>query len=660
MRPFFLRGLVFSPNGNDPTPEMIGELYNKNTWANLNDFSISGFTPTLNSGKIVFSGGNSDFAQYMTWGEYSCDEKLTIVVEYEWTTQEAFHAASMGVGRRSDVGSQINNEMHYDPKSEQQLLQFWQNGSIKVTKFIDVDAAVGHKLRLTFMQDRNVITGIIENLNTGLSGSLVVRGNLAANKNFQLPNMAKPCLWHHGGTQSITKLQVTSYTLKKPRVVSIGDSKTHGYSVESADGRYGELAGVVSVAVMGGDGDRTGECVLGIPYITSHMKPKYALLAIGCNDIRSGVSSGTWQANYQNIVTQLTNANITVIHVLPWPESSLDQSGLKSWIQSTYPNGKMIDPSVGWSNDIHLSGDGVHPNYAGNLYTIQKLTESGLVSGLRPQTGIAVNAMLAVSVGRRIRSGYKGNALYVRRSSDNAKAIIAYKSGVLDTVSLLAFVGGGSGYVEGIWDQSNHKFYFEQTDTSKQARIVNSGTLETKNGKPALYFDGSDYYPLKMGVFNTSVINDLSFNIVSISCTVSVTDVSSDRTIIGGENQGNLQYRVKGGNGHQNLVRQRLAEKGESNTSISNNTLTVLTARYNPPAGSSNYRRNGTDDGSPGYDGFGFGSQPVYLGAAIGNIGGETIVGHISELVMIPYYGTDNEMHTIELDQGAWSTISVA
>jgi hypothetical protein len=88
---------------------------------------------------------------------------------------------------------------------------------------------------------------------------------------------------------------------------------------------------------------------------------------------------------------------------------------------------------------------------------------------------------------RKLRNGYYGNAIRVRRSSDNAEQDIAFKSdGTLDTTSLLAFVGNGNGFVTTWYDQSGNLSNLIQTTASNQARIVYNGVLETLNGKPAL------------------------------------------------------------------------------------------------------------------------------------------------------------------------------
>jgi hypothetical protein len=75
----------------------------------------------------------------------------------------------------------------------------------------------------------------------------------------------------------------------------------------------------------------------------------------------------------------------------------------------------------------------------------------------------------------------------VRRSSDNAEQDIGFSGDDLNTVALLAFVGGGSGYIVTWYDQSGNGNHAEQPTASKQARIVNAGVYDTR-----VVYDGTD------------------------------------------------------------------------------------------------------------------------------------------------------------------------
>jgi hypothetical protein len=97
------------------------------------------------------------------------------------------------------------------------------------------------------------------------------------------------------------------------------------------------------------------------------------------------------------------------------------------------------------------------------------------------------NAAAAYSL-RLLRKGYTGNCIEVRRSSDNTTQNIGFVNGVLDTSSLLSFVGAGDGFVRTWYDQSGAGLNISQSTNSLQPRIVISGILYLENQKPSLFF----------------------------------------------------------------------------------------------------------------------------------------------------------------------------
>jgi hypothetical protein len=99
----------------------------------------------------------------------------------------------------------------------------------------------------------------------------------------------------------------------------------------------------------------------------------------------------------------------------------------------------------------------------------------------------------AWSCARRLWTGYTGNLIEVRRSTDNALLDIGYNSeNELDTATLLGFLAGASGTVRTLYDQTGAGNHFQQTTLANQPRIVNAGVLETRNAKPSMFFDGTN------------------------------------------------------------------------------------------------------------------------------------------------------------------------
>jgi hypothetical protein len=98
-------------------------------------------------------------------------------------------------------------------------------------------------------------------------------------------------------------------------------------------------------------------------------------------------------------------------------------------------------------------------------------------------------AAVAYSAARRLRTAYTGSLIRVRRSSDNAEQDIGYTVGnLLDESALTTFVGANNGFVTTWYDQSGNGRNATNTTAIRQPKIVNSGSVLLKNGKPNINF----------------------------------------------------------------------------------------------------------------------------------------------------------------------------
>jgi hypothetical protein len=105
--------------------------------------------------------------------------------------------------------------------------------------------------------------------------------------------------------------------------------------------------------------------------------------------------------------------------------------------------------------------------------------------GLLLDTGIA-SAVNGYSL-RKLRAAYGGSAIRIRRSSDNTEQDIGFSGNNLDTAAISSFVGANSAFVVTWYDQAGSDNVTQST-AGLQPRIVNAGTLETKNSLPAVNF----------------------------------------------------------------------------------------------------------------------------------------------------------------------------
>jgi hypothetical protein len=106
------------------------------------------------------------------------------------------------------------------------------------------------------------------------------------------------------------------------------------------------------------------------------------------------------------------------------------------------------------------------------------------------------NAAAAYSV-RKLRTLYTGNAIKVRRSSDNTEQDIRFSGANLDTSALTTFCSGTNGFVTTWYDQSGNGINATQTTAANQPQIVSSGSIITQGGKPFIQYITSGTSQLK-------------------------------------------------------------------------------------------------------------------------------------------------------------------
>jgi hypothetical protein len=123
------------------------------------------------------------------------------------------------------------------------------------------------------------------------------------------------------------------------------------------------------------------------------------------------------------------------------------------------------------------------------------------------------NAIVAYSL-RKLRNAYTGDAIRVRRSSDNTELNIGFVNNELDTVSVSSFCSGTNGFVTTWYDQSGNGNNLTQANATNQALIVSSGSVKLRNSKPTMTTDGGDFYETIMGLY-ASTTNLSSYQVVT-------------------------------------------------------------------------------------------------------------------------------------------------
>lgn len=87
---------------------------------------------------------------------------------------------------------------------------------------------------------------------------------------------------------------------------------------------------------------------------------------------------------------------------------------------------------------------------------------------------------------RQLSSSYSGNAIRVRRDSDDAELDIGFSGGELDTSAIATHCGSASGFVTVIYDQSGNSNNISGHAQSAEPEIYNGSSVITLNGKPIM------------------------------------------------------------------------------------------------------------------------------------------------------------------------------
>jgi len=95
---------------------------------------------------------------------------------------------------------------------------------------------------------------------------------------------------------------------------------------------------------------------------------------------------------------------------------------------------------------------------------------------------------------RLLDNTYTGDAIVVRRASDNTTQAIGFVNNELDTTSLESFCSGTDGFVTTWYDQSGNDYNVTQASASFQPKIVSSGSTIRTNSKPTIEFNGTSTY----------------------------------------------------------------------------------------------------------------------------------------------------------------------
>lgn len=115
------------------------------------------------------------------------------------------------------------------------------------------------------------------------------------------------------------------------------------------------------------------------------------------------------------------------------------------------------------------------------MYTATSVIKNKPKAAVAPSTSylideVGVGAIYAISL-RKLRAGYTGNCLEIRRESDNATTQIGFVDDFVDTAAIATFCGASKGRVRTWYDQSGLSYDFIQYTNANQP-LIYDGSAE--------------------------------------------------------------------------------------------------------------------------------------------------------------------------------------
>jgi hypothetical protein len=375
-----------------------GAIYSANTWTNLSTFTSNGATASIISAGtgacpagtnscIQFSGGAGNYTQTL---DYTYNTQLPI-----WTISATYilgtpGSSTWGIG----FGFRSNQSAgNYQPVSIRMdgstaasaglvYINSGPSGTAVATSSGALSLSSGDTIKVYLTRVYDTISGFVEDVTKGTIQNVSYQYSVASGAANLLPNIGRFSIFSIGGTQTVTSLKFSSGVPKGADVACIGDSKTVGYYASNYAGSWCSLLqglGYRAFQLAGGY-DTTTDIVSEVAEIEA-LAPKYAVLMIGGNDARNGVSGATYEANIASIVSNLTGAGITVyVATYPVENSGVNMSTLNTWIANPAGcNCSYIDVNNGFSQtgsgvpSTWLAGDSVHPAQVFHNYIAQTI-----------------------------------------------------------------------------------------------------------------------------------------------------------------------------------------------------------------------------------------------------------------------------------------------
>lgn len=385
MRPFTLMCYTNRGSGTppEPSPEDIGTIFSESFAASIPaEFTNAGSSGiTYSSSKLNFTGGAATFAKTLTFTDSGNDFHHTCLENWKQTirvTTPSSLSAAYGIGVGVDStnsNDSLSTLVRWAWDDSGKIYTYWDENLGTQVNDAGYVPSTSTDYIIEVTRNKNAITTRILS-----SDGLTVHANVTRTfavtypQSSRLNNTGQFCLWNFGGTNfKAWDWEVSSTAQKYVDVIAIGDSNMYGLFAGAtfADRYIDQSLTGLSYTVLAGIGDKTADVLNRIDEVLALCKPSTVIyLNIGSNDVGFGVGSGTYQANYDSILSALSAYTIVLGTAIA--RSDADLQTLNTFISGKSGSYDIIDlftvtKTGAYSlNASYNSGDNIHLNNAGH------------------------------------------------------------------------------------------------------------------------------------------------------------------------------------------------------------------------------------------------------------------------------------------------------
>lgn len=468
--------------------------------ANYTTTTPDGATFTIVSNKLRIDNGVGNLVNYAQYNAYTTNvENCTMEGIYSVNT---YNATSYGLAigitslTTGNYGYAFNLSLSSTTNIGKVTLY---NGSGRVftgmlTSTTSLTIVAGDRIKFQITRNKTLITATYWNLTHGGAVTLSYTIPLAyphVSTDLYTPSAGQWELLASGGQQDLEYWTLSSAAAKNAPYVVFSDSIGSGFYANSVTSRWADLtfnSDKTQYNMLAGSGNFVADGTACVPEAIL-LNPKYAIFALGINNVNNGQSVGAFTADLVAWISAVTAAGIIPILLTITPNNAHDVTAYNAVINgyigtytvideftATYNGGTQQGSGIGAGDGVHLSPLG-HMVYADTI--ISKLGFPTTI-GYTPIAGSGIANSVAYwsdvrSLAASANLTFDGNTLSLPSTTSTAEQIKVGTLNVQNLGALSSIVGDNVFYNSGIFYRVNGSASYIQF-TSGGINLVSSAS----------------------------------------------------------------------------------------------------------------------------------------------------------------------------------------